>query len=256
MDRPVDAHCHLCFDHFKGEEEDVVERARDRILRMYDCGVTPGTARRTLELARRFDGFVFPTIGLHPPRAPRMQDRVIDEVVEIIREHADELAAIGEIGLDYHYIKRADERECMREVFERFLRLAEELDKPVVIHAREAEEDAFEILQEYDVTAMFHCYDGPPELARRIAEEGHYVSFSTILIIRGLTNRTRELIESVPLERILTETDSPYLSPEKGRRNEPKNVWRVVELVAEVKGEPVGKVVEATAKNALDFYDR
>jgi len=256
LNRPVDAHCHLCFDHFRRDVDEVVERARERVLRVYDCGVTPGTARRTLELARRFEGFVFPTIGLHPPRAPRMQDRAIDEIVRLIREHADELAAIGEIGLDYHYVKRSKERERMREVFERFLRLAEELDKPVVIHAREAEEDAFRILREHDVTAMFHCYDGPPELARRIAEEGHYVSLSTIHVIRGPTDRTRRLLESVPLDRALTETDSPYLSPERGRRNEPANVWRIVELVAEVKGEPVGRVVETTAENALEFYDR
>ncbi|WP_168168745.1 TatD family hydrolase [Methanopyrus sp. SNP6] len=256
MKKPVDAHCHLCFEHFKGEEDEVVERSRKKVLRVYDCGATPGTARRTLELAERFEGFVFPTIGLHPPRAPRMQQSVIDDVVRIIREHTDRIAAIGEIGLDYYYVKEPGERRKMREIFERFLKLAEELDKPVVIHARDAEEHALEVLEGYDVVAMFHCYDGSAELARRIADAGHYVSLSTIHVIRGSKDeRTRELLETVPLGAALTETDSPYLSPVRGERNEPRNVWRIIELLARVKGVPVDEVVETTTRNALEFYD-
>ncbi len=234
----------------------MVERSREEVLRVYDCGVTPGTARRTLELSERFEEFVFSTIGLHPPRAPKMQQGVIDDVVRVIREHANRIAAIGEVGLDYHYVKEPEERRRMQDVFERFLKLAEELNKPVVIHAREAEEHTFEILKGYDVVAMFHCYDGPAELARRIADAGHYVSLSTIHVIRGPEDeRTRELLETVPLEMTLTETDSPYLSPVRGERNEPRNVWRIVELLARVKGVPVAEVIETTARNALNFYD-
>ena len=253
----VDAHCHLCFKHFRRDVENVVRRAEEAgVERMYDCGVTPETIRRSLEISERFDSVVS-TAGLHPPRAPRMPDGVIDETVRLVRENADRLAAVGEIGLDYHYIKDPEERRVMRSVFERFLELAEDLGKPVVIHAREAEKDAFVTLTSYSVVAMFHCYDGPADLAEAIVEEGHYVSLSTIHCIRGgRDSGTRKLLEKVPLEGMLVETDSPYLSPVKGeRRNEPANVWRIVELVAEVKGMGVEEVADVTSENAVAFYD-
>ncbi len=253
----VDAHCHLCFKHFRRDVEDVIRRAEKAgVERMYDCGVTPETIKRSLELSERFEP-VFSTAGLHPPRAPRMPDGVVDETARLIRDNADALAAVGEIGLDYHYVKDPEERRKMKAVFERFLELAEDLGKPVVIHARDAEKDSFAVLTSYSVVAMFHCYDGPANLAEAIVEEGHYVSLSTIHCIRGRKDPgTRKLIEKVPLEGLLVETDSPYLSPVKGRRrNEPANVWKIVELVADVKGMGVEEVADVTSENALRFYD-
>jgi len=247
----IDAHAH--FEFYKNEAPAVIEECRGELRAVVDSVTEYRKAHvwKSWELLKPYFGFVFPTLGYHPNEARRGNWEKVRKVESFILEHRDEIVAIGEVGLDYHYAENERQRENQREIFVHFLDLALELKLPVVIHAREAEREAFELVQRAGVSAYFHSFSGSADLAREIAENGHPIGINTGIVF---IPEVREAVKVLEPEEILVETDSPYMSPFKGQRNRPCNVRVAIEEVAKIKGVSFEEVGRKTEENAIRFF--
>lgn len=244
--KPVDAHCHLDFDRFDGDRDEVVERCKEELEVVVNAGSNVEHNEKALELREKYGDFIVPNLGLHPTYTDHFDE--LEEIKEMIREK--DPVAIGEIGLDHHHVTDEELRQKQEEVFRELLELAEELEKPVVIHSREAEERAFEVVQEYDLPdIMFHCFNGTPELAEKAAEAGITIGVTTQVLY---STRVQNIVEKISVEDMLLETDSPFLY--RGERNEPVNVKESADKIAELKPRDREEVIEATTRNARRFF--
>lgn len=256
----VDSHCHLAGSEFAGDLEAVVARAREAGVER--CFVMLGANDHVeLQQASRLTACwpeVRFAIGVHP-HAAGTYGEAPDQAVEAV---AAAMAlqpgcrAVGEIGLDYHY--NFAPRAAQQEVFRGQLQLARARGLPVVIHTRDAEDDTFGLLAAEsagETGGVVHCFTGDRAMARRTLDAGFYVSLSGIVTFpRAL--ELKEVARVVPLDRLLVETDSPYLAPvpHRGRRNEPALVGRVAEVIADLRGRPVEEIVQASAENFLRLF--
>ncbi len=241
----LDAHCHvekgLKFPHYPDLEE-VVERMRVKRVRAVNTGRNLKSNAGVLAIAREYPNEFYAATGLSPHDAGQAN---LEEEVEFVRAHADEIVAVGECGLDHHYFKDRKEQARQLVAFEAMLELAEGLGKPIVVHSRDAEIEVMQVLNSFNATPLLHCLQKPK--AVRLAPDSAYYSLPT------LKNSARvKLIETVPFERLLAETDSPFLW--KGGRNEPSNVIEVYGEVAQIKGIPVNEVEERFWFNAGELF--
>jgi TatD DNase family protein len=240
----IDSHCHLADEAFAGDLDAVIARARTAGVSDALCILGAGEeaeATRAREVRDCWDAVRFAT-GVHPHAAAPFANRV-DGAAALTRAHLAAFTgcALGEIGLDYHY--DFSPRDVQQDVFAAQLDLARELDLPVIIHTREATDDTFALLANASgVRGVFHCFTGDAAMARRALEIGFYVSFAGILTFPK-AGTLRDAARIVPADRLLIETDSPYLAPvpHRGKRNEPAFVARVLAMLAEIRGaEPAG----------------
>ncbi len=247
----VDSHCHLDrldLAPYEGDLAAAIEAARTRgVERMLCIGVDMSNAQTVVDIAGRFEG-IHASVGVHPMD---VNDKLVD--VNKLRAMAlsPEVVAIGETGLDYYYSK--DSAEIQRESFALHLKLSSELGKPVIVHTRDAREDTISIIREHgdsSVAGVLHCFTESWDMAAKALDENYYISFSGIVTFNNAA-ALREVATKVPLERILIETDSPYLAPvpHRGKKNEPKYVVEVAECIAELRGLPVEEVAEITSAN-------
>jgi len=244
-----DSHAHLTLEHFDPDRDEVIARARAAgIERLVTVSSFIGDAAACAELAARHD-FIHFTAGVHPHEAKSWTPAV----AESIRQAAarPKAVAIGEIGLDYHY--DFSPREDQRRAFREQIALARDLRLPIVIHTREAWDDTLLILREERASGMggvFHCFSGGREEAARCLDLGFHLSFAGPLTFRN-AGSLAEAAAFAPIDRLLCETDAPYLTPHpfRGRRNEPARVVHVVEKLAALKGLPPAQVAEATTRN-------
>ncbi|CAI1493422.1 Putative deoxyribonuclease YcfH [Thermococcus nautili] len=247
----IDAHAH--FEFYKKDAPKVIEECRKELRAVVDSITEYRKTHvwKSWELLRPYFGFIFPTLGYHPNEARRGNWEKVKKVEDFIREHSKEIVAIGEIGLDYHYAENEAQRENQREIFRHFLELAVELDLPVVIHAREAEGEAYELVQRAGVRAYFHSYAGSVELAKEIVENGHVIGINTGIVF---IPEVRAVAGAIDVDYLLAETDSPYMSPFKGQRNVPCNVRVAVEWIAKLQGLEFEEVERETEKKAVEFF--
>ncbi|WP_297534801.1 YchF/TatD family DNA exonuclease [Thermococcus sp.] len=247
----IDAHAH--FEFYRRDAPKVIEDCRKELRAVVDSITEYRKAHvwKSWELLRPYFGFVFPTLGYHPNEARRGNWEKVKKVEDFIREHSKEIVAIGEIGLDYHYAENERQRENQREIFRHFLELAVELGLPVVIHAREAEGEAYELVQRAGVKAYFHSYAGSVELAKEIVENGHVIGINTGVVF---IPEVKAVAEAIDVDYLLAETDSPYMSPFKGKRNTPCNVKIAVEWIARLQGLEFEEVERETEKKAIEFF--
>ncbi|ASI98647.1 YchF/TatD family DNA exonuclease [Thermococcus celer] len=247
----IDGHAH--FELYRKDAPRVIEECRGKLKAVVDSMTEYRKAHvwKSWELLKPHFGFVVPTLGYHPNEARRGNWAKVGRVENFIRGHAEEITAVGEIGLDYHYAENEGQRENQRAIFKHFLGLAAELDLPVVIHAREAEREAFELVQRWGVKAYFHSFTGSVELAREIAENDHPIGINTGIVF---IPEMRAVAEALDLESVIAETDSPYMSPVKGERNTPCNVGVVIEELAKLKGLDFEEVEWITERNAVKFF--
>jgi TatD DNase family protein len=238
----TDSHCHLTMSNAEAN----LSAARAAGVRGF---VVPATkledAPQAVAIARQNDD-VWAGVGFHPHDAKACDDAAFAEISRLARE--DRVVAIGEIGLDYHY--DFSPREVQREVFERHIALAKELDKPVIVHNRESTEDMVAILSRAEVRGILHSYTESLEVAKKLVDLGYYISFSGIVTFRN-ADPLREVAKGLPHDRILIETDTPYLAPVpyRGRDNEPAYVIAIAELLARLWGVSVDEVAEQTTAN-------
>ena len=251
----IDIHCHLDFEDYNSDRDEVIERAKNKLTAIINSGTSYEGNKVVLKLSKKYNGFIYPTLGFHPINSGKTSDVDIKIAIDHITEHINDFVAIGEVGMDYFYIKDKGERERQKEIFKQFADLAEIHKKPILIHCRDAEKKAFNIIKEYDniPSVIFHCYSGSLKTADKLVDNGYYMSFANML---SYSKQHQELIKNIPIENILTETDSPYLSTNRGERNEPYNVYKTIYKIAEIKGidlDLADKITENTAKNVFNI---
>ena len=251
----IDSHCHLADDTFAQDLDDVVRRARDAGLERAMVILEAGNAKEAAQ-ALRLDA-LWPelrfSIGVHPHQAHQYAADP-DRAAAVVREQwtaTPSARAVGEIGLDYHY--DFSPRDVQQAVFRAQLRLARELDRPVVIHTREADDDTVAMLREEgggQLRGVLHCFTGGAALADSGLDLGFYISLAGIITFPK-AEELRQTVRRVPLDRLLTETDSPFLAPVpyRGKRNEPAHVARVVDALAALHGKPAADLARQTAAN-------
>jgi TatD DNase family protein len=252
--RFVDSHAHLADPAFDADRDAVIARAGDSGAAAVICiGESPGAAERSSRLAAAHPGFIFFTAGVHPHDAASF-DPARD--ADVIRQFAaDGAVAVGECGLDYHYDHSP--RPLQRRAFAEQLLLARELDRPVVVHTRDAEDDTRAMLLEAaasGVRGVLHCFTGGSELAAAAVQAGWYISLSGIITFARYTDAS--LLRELPPDRLLVESDSPYLAPvpQRGRRNEPAWVSHTIARLAEILGMTPGDVARLTSRNAMTLF--
>jgi len=248
----IDTHCHLDPHYFPEGEDAVLERARAAGVEAFvviGVGETLDPARFAIDLASR-RGDVWATVGLHPHDARVLDDAMSEEIERLAL--APRVCAIGEIGLDYHYMHSP--RETQKDVFRRMIGLARRVKKPIVVHTREAPEDTLALLEEEgasDVGGIIHCFSEDRAFAERALALGFDLSFSGIVTFKS-ARAIHEVAAWAPPDRVLCETDSPYLAPipMRGKRCEPAFVVHTARRVAELRGEPLEVLAARTTENA------
>lgn len=244
--KPVDAHCHLDFKKFDEDRENVIERCKKSLQFVVNAGSNLKHNKAALKLQRNYPETVKANLGLHPTYTDSFDE--VEDIKKQIRE--EDPVAVGEIGLDHHHVTEESLRDKQKHVFRELLELAEELDKPVVIHSRDAESEAVEILKEYNLPEVFlHCFNGSPELAEEAVEHGMTIGITTQVIY---SNRVQEIVKTLETESMVLETDSPFLY--RGERNEPVNVLESAERIADINSVDVKEVVDNTTKNAVRIF--
>jgi TatD DNase family protein len=253
----VDSHCHLDFPDFASELDAVVARAADaHLMRLVTISTRVRRFAGVLAIAERFPD-VFCSVGTHPHYAHEELDVTPDDLVAHTRH--PKVVAIGEAGLDYHYDNSP--RDAQERGFRNHIAAARATGLPLVIHAREADADVAQILEEETgqgaFPAVLHCFTGGPELARRAVALGLYVSFSGILTFKN-SSVLRTVAAELPADRILVETDAPYLAPNpfRGKRNEPAYVVETAKILAETRGVSFAQIAQQTSDNFFRLFNK
>ena len=250
----IDTHCHIDFEEFDDDREDVIKRAKDKLDHVIVSGYSNESNMKILQLSKDYEGFIYPTFGFHPVSSQNASEEDLKIAHENIRSNLDSILAVGEVGMDYYYVTDKALRERQQEIFKSFLELANEYRVPIVMHVRDCEKKAVNIIEDYNDIPyfVFHCYGGSLKTAKRIMNRGDsYMSFSTMLCY---SKHHQDLIEKIDLDYVLTETDSPYLAMTKEERNEPANVVKAVHKIAEIKNMDVSTVDEITTNNARKIF--
>jgi TatD DNase family protein len=250
----IDSHAHLTWESFEADQKDVIQRAFDKnVVQMVQAGVDLKTIPEAKKLAEEYER-IFIGVGVHPHEAKYWNAEADREIREAAAH--PKCVAIGECGLDYHY--NFSEKDQQTSAFRAQVRIARDLQKPLIIHTREAWDETFEILQSEgggEVRGVFHCFTGGPEVLPQIEELDFYVSFSGIVTF----NKAKEIQAAAPLvrsERLLVETDCPYLAPvpHRGKRNEPSYVWFVAQKIADLRNDSLDNIAVQTAQNARRLF--
>ncbi|MHA1652082.1 MAG: TatD family hydrolase [Candidatus Helarchaeota archaeon] len=244
----IDSHCHLDAKWFKNDIPQVIENAKQNGIEAIITSSISPNVQKVKNIINRYSHYVFWALGLHPPG---VNSQSVKATVRLIEKHKAEIVAIGEVGLDYYWVKEEKRRKEQQEAFKGFIDLAKKLDKPLVVHARDAQNDTIKILEEEDAEiVLMHCFSGTKLEAERIIKNNWLISVPTSVVKREVH---RKMAKTVPLSQMLLETDAPYLAPGRGR-NEPANIKISAKKIAEIKAVSFEKVAEITTANARKFY--
>lgn len=248
-----DTHAHMDDCGFDLDREELLSALPEQgIGLLMNPGCSLEASRNAVKLANRYD-YIYAAVGSHPDAADEVDEKVLEQYRLLCRENP-KVKAIGEIGLDYHY--EDIPRQIQQRAFRMQMELARELDLPVIVHEREAHEDGMKIVEEFpEVKGVFHCYSGSAEMAKWLIKRGWYIGFTGVLTFKN-ARKAVEVASSIPLERIVLETDCPYMSPEpfRGRRNDPGKLYRMAEKLAEIRGLSVEEVHAITMENGKRLY--
>lgn len=248
-----DTHAHLD-DHAFDPDRDALLAALpgQGIGLLMNPGCSLATSRAACALAREHS-WIYAAVGSHPDAAAEVTPEVLEEYRRLIRENP-KVKAIGEIGLDYHY--EDVPRNIQQEAFLAQMELAREAKLPVIVHERDAHADGMTVVRHFpEVTGVFHCYSGSLEMARELVERGWYIGFTGVLTFKN-ARRVLEVAAGLPLDRIVLETDCPYMSPEpfRGKRNDPGRLYRMAEALSALRGLPVEEIETITMENGKRLY--
>ncbi len=248
-----DTHAHMDDRAFTEDRQALLASLPEKgIGLLMNPGCSLESSQNACALANAWD-YIYAAVGSHPDAA----DEVCDEVLEAYRRLCKEnpkVKAIGEIGLDYHY--EDIPRQLQLQAFEAQMALAQELELPVIVHEREAHGDGMDIVRRFPgVRGVFHCYSGSPEMAKQLVELGWYIGFTGVLTFKN-ARRAVETAAAIPLERIVLETDCPYMAPTpyRGKRNDPGYLYRMAQQLAEIRGLPLEEIHRVTFENGKRLY--
>ena len=248
-----DTHAHMDDHAFDEDRAELLESLTSKnIGLLMNPGCSLESSRNAVKLANVYD-YIYAAVGSHPDAADEVDDAVLEEYRTLVRENP-KVKAIGEIGLDYHY--EDIPREIQLKAFRAQMELARELDLPVIVHEREAHEDGMKIVEEFpEVKGVFHCYSGSAEMAKWLVARGWYIGFTGVLTFKN-ARKALEVAAAIPMDRIVIETDCPYMSPEpfRGKRNDPGKIYRMAEKLAELRGLTVAEAEAITVENGKRLY--
>ncbi|MCM8815431.1 MAG: TatD family hydrolase [Candidatus Omnitrophica bacterium] len=251
----IDTHCHLDFDDYDKDRNDVIKDAiNEKVRIIIDPGIDFDSSKRAIEVAKIYD-CVYATIGIHPHNASKTDATKFNECMKLI-ENNKKVVGIGETGLDFYY--QNSDRISQVTLFQKHIQFAREFDLPVVIHQRNAEKEMVEILENTKRPSkiVFHCFGGDEEFFQWVNENSFYVSFTGIITFSNAIS-VKKIAEKVRLDRVFFETDAPYLAPSpfRGKRNEPRFVRFVVEEFARIRKISVNEAASITTENAMKFFN-
>ena len=247
----TDTHCHLFYDELKNNLSDVLYRANELGVGRFICVATNlSDSEQCLQLSRENES-IFASTGIHPHDAEKAPYKFVDRIYELM--NYKKMVAVGEMGLDY--FRNLSNPEIQKKVFRKQMQIAMDLEKPIIFHNRDADNDVISMLKDFpDVIGVAHCFSSTLEVAKKFIDLGYFISFSGNLTFKN--SHLPSVAKEIPLNRILVETDSPYLSPDphRGKVNEPGRVRFVAEKLAEIHSISYDKIVEITSNNATDIF--
>ena len=248
-----DTHAHMDDRAFDADRQALLEDLPNQgIAYLMNPGCSLASSRNADRLSKEFD-YIYAAVGSHPDAADEVNEAVLDEYRMLCKQNP-KIKAIGEIGLDYHY--EDIPRQLQQQAFRAQMALAAELGLPAIVHERDAHEDGMKIVEEFpSVTGVFHCYSGSLEMAKWLVNRGWYIGFTGVLTFKN-ARKALEVAAGIPLERLVLETDCPYMAPEpfRGKRNDPGKLYRMAEKLAEIRGLPVEEIHRITTENSKRLY--
>jgi len=248
-----DTHAHMDDEAFSEDREALLASLPEQGLTLVmNPGCSLASSRNASLLSQKYD-YIYAAAGSHPDVADEVSEEVLEEYRRLVAANP-KIKAIGEIGLDYHY--EDIPREIQLRAFRAQMALAKELGLPVIVHERDAHEDGMKVVDEFpEVTGVFHCYSGSAEMAKELVKRGWYIGFTGVLTFKN-ARKAVEVAKAIPLDRIVLETDCPYMSPEpfRGKRNDPGKLYRMAEKLAEIRGLSVEEIHAITTENGKRLY--
>lgn len=247
----IDTHAHYDDDAFNEDRDELLQKILDESVKgIITVGTTIERSVASIKIAEKYSD-VFASVGIHPEECNNLPDDYICQLRELAKNK--KVVAIGEIGLDYHYDGYC--KKTQADCFKSQLKLAAELDLPVIIHSRDATQDTIEILREYKPRGVMHCFSGSAETAREIINLGMMISFTGVITFKN-AKKAIEACSVVPLDRLMLETDCPYMTPvpHRGKRNNSSFTYHTAEKIAEIKGLTVEEVIKICNENAVSFF--
>lgn len=251
-----ETHAHYDDEQFDSGREALLASLPDcGIKRVVNVGASIASTRNSVELAEKYD-FIYAAVGVHPSEIEELNEEKFNWLRELTK--LKKVVAVGEIGLDYYWEKEPEIRERQRYWFKRQMELAREASLPIIIHSRDAAADTLQVMKEAhaeEIPGVIHCYSYSPEMALEFIRMGYYIGVGGAVTFKN-ARKLKETVEQIPLERILLETDCPYLTPEpyRGKRNDSRYLPYIVEKIAEIKGVLAEEVEQITWENAAKFY--
>jgi len=252
----IDVHCHLEQEDYDKDRDEVIEKCKKELKAVITSCAHPKDFELTMRMVENHKNFVFATCGIHPEYIKDVAEKTKDDFLELIAENKEKIVAIGETGLDYWWTKEIEWREKQKQLFIQLIEVAKELNKPLIIHSREAFEDTIKILEQEDAKqVMLHMW-GEHKLLKRVLENGYYVSMNTIIL---RSKGYRKVVRECPLDKLMLETDAPWLAPKKliegiDTRNDPTSIRIVAEKMADIKKISFEEVWNKCGENAVNFF--
>ena len=247
-----DTHAHLNDRAFDTDRDILIAGLRDKgVGFVMNAGCDLQSSKECIALVERYP-FLYASVGSHPDAADEVCEELMETYLQMSRH--PKVKAIGEIGLDYYY--EDFDRQIQLRAFQMQMELARQAELPVIVHERDAHGDGMDVVQAFpDVNGVFHCYSGGAEMAQQLVKKGWYIGFTGVLTFKN-ARKAVETAAAIPLERIVLETDCPYMSPEpyRGKRNDPGRLPYMAQKLAEIRGLPVEKIIEITTENAKRLY--
>jgi len=246
-----DSHCHPQFPHYDKDRDEVIKHALKESVFMICIGADLETSKKGIELAEKYEG-VWTTAGLHPTAIPQQKDFDSKTYEKLL--NSEKVVGFGEIGLDYYRTEKIEDQEFQKQKFKKQLDLAVKIDKPLVIHCRDAHLNMIQLIRNYSLRGVIHSFTGTLEEAKKYLDLGFYLGFNGIITF---AKQYDEIVKYAPLENILLETDAPYLTPLpfRGKRNEPAFVKYIAEKIAELKSLSYSQVAEKTSENTKKLFN-
>ena len=255
-----DSHAHLDDEKFDQDRENIIEEIKKAgITKVISAGYNLEASKKAVEISKKYD-WIYATVGISPNDIPQTEEKLwknISQIEKIVKENKEKIVAIGEIGLDYYWEKDEARKKLQKDAFIKQIEISNKLELPIVIHTRDAAIDTIEILKANPVNkkGVFHCCPQNQELIKQALNLGFYISFAGPITFKNSKN-AEEIIKLVPNEKMLIETDSPYLAPEpvRGTRNDPRNVKYIAQKIAETKQMQVEELEKITFENTCKIF--
>ena len=247
----IDTHCHILSSEYENLDEVIKLSFDNNLDKMIINGFDLDSSDEAVELSKKYDN-IYSAVGIGPENVDNVTTNDIERIRELTRNK--KVVAIGEIGLDYYWTKDTKEKQIF--VFKEMLKIAKECNLPVIVHLRNATLDTYNLLKEYNVTGVMHCYSGSLDMAKEFIKLGFLIGVGGVVTFKN-AKEIKNVVTNIDIKNMVLETDSPYLSPEpnRGKKNIPSNVYFVAEKIADLKGIGVDEVISITGKSACTKFD-